>query len=367
MPILNRFPIGGEKIIDGVNIFGVSWDGSSSPAWTRTDNAASFADPNPYVSGASAYSSKFDKYMPWRGIVKETIDGVGVCVKIPKFWYKLTQNGNGLKIQIADYAASGFSVSPAHMNRGDGVGERNYVYIGRYWCTTNAYKSVTGTATKTSVSRDTSRSGVHSLGSTVWQMDFAMVLTIWLLYLVEFANWDSQTKIGYGCVHVTPTSTANQYNSGATDSLPYHTGTTQTSRTSYGVTQYRWIEDLWGRAYQYIDGCYYTSSGLNIILNPSQFISTQSRGTLVGTVANGFPIAFTVINPSGLFPLFLPSTAGGSNTTYTTDSWNFNSSNYQLFLGNGGSKTLNEGLFHIQAVANGTNSSTYACRLMVLP
>ena len=38
-------------------------------------------------------------------------------VAIPKFWYKLTKNGNGLKIQIATKATAGFSVSPAHMNR----------------------------------------------------------------------------------------------------------------------------------------------------------------------------------------------------------------------------------------------------------
>ena len=56
-------------------------------------------------------------------MVKESRTG-GVMVKIPKFWFKWTKSGSTLKLQIADKAADGFSVSPAHMDRGDGKGER---------------------------------------------------------------------------------------------------------------------------------------------------------------------------------------------------------------------------------------------------
>lgn len=33
------------------NVYGATWAGRSSPAWTRTDKAATFSDPNPYYSG----------------------------------------------------------------------------------------------------------------------------------------------------------------------------------------------------------------------------------------------------------------------------------------------------------------------------
>lgn len=126
-----------------VHIYGASWDGSSTTKWTRTDEAAGFTDPVPYVQGAKSYSSPFDDLQPWAGMVKSERTG-GTMVAIPKFWYKLTQNGNGLKIQIADRAQSGFSVSPAHMDRGDGKGERDVVYIGRYHCGTSSNKSTSG-------------------------------------------------------------------------------------------------------------------------------------------------------------------------------------------------------------------------------
>lgn len=109
-------------------IYGVSWDGSSTTKWTRTDEAAGFTDPVPYIAGKTTAqcSSPFDNLQPWSGMVKSNRDG-GVMVAIPKLWYKLTKNGNGLKIQIATKAMTGFSV---HMNRGNSKGERAVGYIG---------------------------------------------------------------------------------------------------------------------------------------------------------------------------------------------------------------------------------------------
>lgn len=163
-----------------VHIYGASWDGTSTTKWSRTDEAAEFTDPVPYVAGASSYGSPFDNLQPWAGMVKSERTG-GTMVAIPKFWYKLTQNGRGMSIQIADHAVEGYSVSPAHMDRGDGHGERDVVYIGRYHCN-SSYKSGTGSP-KASITRSSARSGIHNLGSTIWQSDFAMRFTIWLLYI----------------------------------------------------------------------------------------------------------------------------------------------------------------------------------------
>ena len=63
---------------------------------------------------------------------------------------------------------------------------------------------------------------------------------------------------------------------GYTDNMTYHTGTTQSSRTSYGLgEQYRHIEGLWDNVYDWLDGCYYDANGLNIILNPSSFSDSR--------------------------------------------------------------------------------------------
>lgn len=341
-----------------VHIYGASWDGTSTTKWSRTDEAAEFTDPVPYVAGASSYGSPFDNLQPWAGMVKSERTG-GTMVSIPKFWYKLTQNGRGMSIQIADRAVEGYSVSPAHMDRGDGNGERDVVYIGRYHCN-GTYKSGTGSP-RANMTRSSARSGIHNLGSTIWQSDFAMRFTVWLLYIVEFCDWNSQAKIGYGCGN-----NSSPQPMGYTDSMPYHTGTTQSSRTTYGCgTQYRNIEGLWDNVLDWCDGCYNNGNGLNIILNPSEF-SDSSNGTAVGVPSNGWPSAFRV-KTNGGFPVFIPTSASGSDTTYSCDSWNFSSSGPCLCVGGSYGHYSYYGLFYVSDSSASYYYGNIGCRLQELP
>lgn len=341
-----------------VHIYGASWDGTSTTKWSRTDEAAEFTDPVPYVAGASSYGSPFDNLQPWAGMVKSERTG-GTMVSIPKFWYKLTQNGRGMSIQIADHAVEGYSVSPAHMDRGDGHGERDVVYIGRYHCN-SSYKSGTGSP-KAYITRSSARSGIHNLGSTIWQSDFAMRFTIWLLYIVEFCDWNSQKAIGYGCGNNSSTQSM-----GYTDSMPYHTGTTKSSRTTYGCgTQYRNIEGLWDNVLDWCDGCYYNSNGLNIILNPSKF-SDSSGGKAVGTPSSGYPSAFTVKTTGG-YPLFIPTAANGSTETYSCDGWNFDSSYPCLYVGGYYNQNAYYGMLCVNYSSVPYADSDIGCRLQELP
>ena len=341
-------------------IYGVQWDGTSTTAWTRTDDAALFTDPVPYVNGAASYGSPFDNIQPWAGMVKSERTG-GTMVAIPKFWYEITQSGSGLKIRIADKATSGFSVSPAHMNRGDGKGERDVVYVGRYHCGESAYKSATGQKPKAEITRATARSSIHDIGTNIWQFDFAMRFTIWLLYIVEFADWNSQAKIGYGCG-----DDSSAQNMGYTDSMPYHTGTTQSSRTTYGIgTQYRYIEGLWDNVYDWCDGGYNDSNGLNIILNPNNF-SDSENGTSVGTPSSGWPSAFALKTEAG-FPMIIPSAANGSESTYACDGWYFVTYNPCLSSGGAYYQESKRGIFYIGHYSVSDTGTHIGSRLQELP
>ena len=343
-------------------IYGATWDGSSTTKWTRTDAAASFTDPVPYVSGASSYGSPFDTISPWKDMTKVEDSAAGTLVQIPKFYYKLTQNGNAISVQISATEEDGFSVSPAHMDRGDGKGERDVVYIGRYHCGASAYKSASGQNPKNNTTRANFRSSIHNLGSTIWQADWAMRFTLFLLYIVEFADWNSQAKIGRGCGNNSGVQAM-----GYTDSMPYHTGTTQTSRDTYGLgTQYRNIEGLWDIVYDLVDGCYNSSSGLMIILNPSSF-SDSSGGTSVGTPSSGYPSKFSVKNVSGTFPLFIPSEASGSDSTYSCDSWYFSAGYPCVCAGGGYSQVLDHGLFFFSYTGASSAGAGRGSRLMKLP
>ena len=344
------------------------WDKSSSPAFTRTDESASFSDPDPYVAdGNHPGSSPFDNLMPWSGIIQETIDD-NVLVKIPKFWYKIVNDSNQLKIQISDKAQDGFKVSPAHQARNANESDRDYVYIGRYKCSSSNYKSVSGVSPKVSIIRSTARNSIKNLGTGYWQQDFAMFWTIRLLYLVEFANWNSQATIGYGCGNGSSVQTT-----GASDSMSYHTGTMQSSRTTYGVgTQYRWIEDLWSNVLEFVDGIYFSGSSVYIITNPSNF-SDSSGGTLVGTRTttslDEIKNFFTPSNSTLDWAMYPDALYSDSNySTYVTDRYGYYSSGVVLTVGGNYNQGSSWGLFNVSGSTNASYSAgSVGTRLMYLP
>lgn len=348
-------------------IFGASWSGGSETTLTRTDNASEFDNPDPYVNDNNhPGSSPFDDVMPWAGMRRVTIDG-NELVEIPKFWFKVTKTGSAMTFQIANYAAEGFHVSPAHMDRGDGAGERDYVYVGRYHCSSTDYKSTSGSSPKVSITRSTARTGIHNLGSDYWQFDFAMFWTIRLLYLVEFADWDSQKVIGYGCGNGSSVVTM-----GYTDSMPYHTGTMASSRTTYAAsTQYRYIEGIWDDVFDWCDGIRFSGSSVYTYLNPSTY-SDSSGGTNTGTrpTSTNCISAFGVPSATDYEWALYPSSvvSDSSYSTYVADYCVYNSFGVVLVVGGYYSQRRYCGMFCLLGYNSSSDSYVYiGARLMYLP
>lgn len=349
-------------------IYGAEWAGGSDPSWVRTDAAVGFADPNPYYAGMSTTpSSPFDNIMPWAGMRRVTDANAGELVEIPKFYYKWTRDGAKMKLQISMEKFSGFLTSPAHADRGDGVGERDYVYVGRYHCASD-YKSKTGYTPISNMGRATARANIHNLGGNIWQNDYALFWTIRMLYLVEFANWNVQGVIGYG--------DGNGYSkqaTGTSDTMPYHTGVSVSSRTTYGVgTQYRYIEDMWGNCYDWIDGIYFNGASAYAINNPSNF-SDNANGTYIGnrpTSSEGWLTSFT--NPSsisGYEYALIPATLGTASNSGIKDYYHYNSTGATLRNGGAWGHLSEDGLFYFGTYysASETSQASIGTRLMVLP
>ena len=366
-----------------VHVYGVIWDKTqTATTLTRTDDAASFANPDPYVAdGNHPGSSPFDNIWPWSGMVKETVnktwngrDYPCSMVKIPKFWYKIENSNNSLKIQIADGPKTGFKVSPAHQARNENESDRDYVYIGRYKSLGFAlsgiyplYVSYTGVTPTTNVTRNTAReSSKNNEGSGFWQQDFAMFWTVRLLYIVEFADWNSQAVIGYGCGNGSSVQVT-----GASDSMPYHTGTMQSARTTYGVgCQYRWIEDLWGNVREWVDGIYFSGSNIYVITDPENFSDTTG-GVNTGTRATSTGFISNLVTGSGDYDwaMYPPANGtAGSNSTYIPDECIYGSDGVAITIGSTQYETLSFGMFAIQGHCTASTSrSDIGSRLMYLP
>lgn len=362
----------GRTLVDGTgkdillakegNIYGVSWNGSSTTKWTRTDDAEGFADPVAAVNNGNG-SSPFDDLLPWSGMEIVEDAECGTLVSIPKYWYKWTKTDAQMTLQISDSAQDGFYVSPAHADRGDGNGERDVVYVGRYHCGSD-YKSSADTPLA-SITRATARTNIHNLGGNVWQYDFAMYWTIMMLYLVEYADWNSQNTIGYGCGN----NSAKEAQ-GATDVMTYHTGTIAAKRTTYAVgIQYRYIEGLWSNVFDWCDGIYFLKANVYAIKNPSNFSDTDN-GTEIGTrpTSSNYISTWSMPSATGFEYALYPSAVGGSASTYVCDYCIYNSLGVVLDVGGAYTTHQNRGAFALfgSNMASGANGAI-GCRLQKLP
>lgn len=338
-------------------IYGVSWAGGTSAAMTRTDESASFTSPK-IGTGSTKGSSPFDNRYPWSAIKTETIDG-NVLVKIPKYWYKWTKSGSTMKLQIADKPADGFFVSPMHADRGDGAGERNFAYIGKYKCASD-YKSKSGVAPITSVSISTCRTKIKSLGTGYYQQDYASYWTLRMLFLVEWATWDGQSILQ----NTTDFSSLANVKTGETSSMSYHTGV---SANGHSV-QYRYVEDPWENMLEWIDGIYYNSSKVYCIKNPNNF-ATGANGTSIGTriTSSGYIKSWTVPTASGFEYALIPASVN-TDAGYTMDSYYYVSTGTVLY--NGGARNawgVHGPWFMYTDFTASQTSTVITSRLMYLP
>lgn len=347
----------GAKIWERAHIYGVKWAGGTSPAMTRTDEAENFSTPIIGI-GTTKGSSPFDNCYPWKDITVETIN-TNVLVKIPKFWYKWSKSGTTMTLQIADKKVAGFYISPMHADRGDGVGERDYAYIGRYKCN-SSYKSQSGYASLCSKTIGAMRTGIKNLGTGFYQQDYASFWTLRMLFLVEWATWDGMSVIE----NTNNYSAVSDYRSGKCASMSYHTGI---SADGYN-TQYRYVEDPWESILEWMDGLYFSGSSFYVINNPNNF-TTGSNGTKLGTrsTGTGYISSWTIPSASGYQWALIPSGVA-TGESYTMDGYYYTSSGTVPYIGGARTSWELHGPFFMYTDFTASSTSTViTSRLMYLP
>lgn len=361
------------------SVFGVSWDSSNpSTALTRLTKAN---DPNKLVTvdittepvpavGTGSGSSPFDKYMPWMEMEEYNIEAETgmrtkkgnsnftrtqptkpVLVKIPEFYYKVEKSGTIFRYYVADGPVDEFHLHPGsgcYVARYEAIGSNNSSlgsFLGSYSSTLAPSKRQT---------RDTYRTRARNMASGFQLYDFAAWCAVGLLYLVEFADWDSQKKMGQGIVNDTAA-----HKTGETDAMVYHTGRAHSGDNA--AVQYRGIENPWGNVFEWIDGINVNNRVPYICTEPNSYADdTTSNYTSSGiTLPNsgwikglGFSSAF----PWALLP---DTTGGGSATTYIPDYINSSSGWSVLDVSGCYTNASIAGLFYLDASQSSGISSQY--------
>lgn len=355
--------------LDYAAVFGVCWDTSnSSTALTRLTKTS---DPYGFVTkdvttepvpagGTEAGSSPFDNYAPWNGMKECNLDKSGTVtawkgdsgfartnnytmVFIPVFYVAQKRSGTKQYFYVSDKPKTGFTKHP-------GSGK----YVGKYHAYSSAFYSCTGKAAEVNLTRAQFRTNAKAIGSKFHLYDFATYCAIIWLYVVEFANWDCQTKIARGNVE-----SSSAMNSGDSDVMIYHTG----CRANLAGIQYRWIENLWGNVSQWVDGFNANGTTAYYCLDPSKYADDTTTGyTQIGTLPASGWIKDLTVTDNGLL---IPKTVGGSETTFIPDYANSSSGWRVLSVGGDWLDGSYAGLLRFSADdASSSSYSNFSARLL---
>lgn len=366
------------------SVFGVSWDSSNpSTALTRLTKAN---DPNKLVTvdiktepvpavGTGSGSSPFDSYMPWMGMEEYNIINtsgkvlnkkgesgftrtnisVPVMVKIPEFYYKIERVGSIFRYYVADGPVDGLSLHP-------GSGDN---YLGRYEAGEASsgtmgliLASYSGTTPSVSKTRSTFRDYARNMASGFQLRDIAAWCAYDLLYLVEYADWDSQKKIGQG---LSNNPSANK--TGLTDAMVYHTGRAHSGDNA--AVQYRGVENPWGNVREWVDGINIGERSVYICTDPENYVDNTATNYTYSNIQLSKSGWIKGLGLSTNFPwAYLPNESGGSSTTYIPD-YMYSSTGWRgLYVGGNWSERLNAGLFcFIASSSSSFTSSDLGARL----
>lgn len=336
---------------DVTGAYAVQWDYTNpETALSRGGAAASFADPAPATSVSGTGSSPFDNVMPWSGMKKYNVvngevsysqDDAGfdeslydTVVYIPEFYYaaeKDTENSLWTW-SISPTAKTGYTKHP-------GSGK----YIGRYHTSgdSSAVYSKSGVLPLVDTSQTNFRTYSKNKGTGWYMLDLATWSALQMLYLVEFADFNSQNVLGTGY-----SGTGSIGEVGGTDAAIYHT-----LKASGAHNQYRWVEDPFSNVRDWIDGFVGSRSETYAAASGSGY-----SGGKTGLDSLGFalPSSNSYITGFGYSEqaawAFIPDAAsGGSATTFVADYVLSDTSLYPAYVGGSYGTNSNYGMFYFNA------------------
>ena len=264
----------GKQSKDGIMVYGIKRDtNSTSSSWERIEDSigleanAVLPESGTSTTANTTVKNDFDNIYPWSEIKSynynaETrkvtawygdanfkFDGSNgeVLTYIPGFYYK-REVVNGLEYQyISKYEQDEYSYSEPFS-------------VGRYKISEDtsdtsdikSIHSVSGKMPLTNYNIGYFRESASKLGSDFSVLDYHWYI-LQMLYLVEYADYDSQTKLGKGVLYDYFTGNYPDVIAvGSTDSLGMQSGCLVNDGLHSMI--YRGIEDIYGNTEDYIDG-----------------------------------------------------------------------------------------------------------------
>lgn len=362
----------GEAIVAKISAVRRKRASNNSPEWERLTPSTDplgvvtetiSVEPVAEITGTQSGQSVFDNYKPWQKKMRNfeangtpgawhgdsgfSLTGKDVMVYYPENCYiKLVVSSDGYTYRyISDAPTDGFVKAPwAGM------------YGARYK-TSNDNQSRSGATITVSQSIVTMRENAQAKGAGWGLHDFIERCANEWLFIVEYASYNCQAKIGAGV-----SSVSAKVTTGGTDAMTFHTGRAAGTATSVSV-QYRYSEDLWGNTYDWCDGINVINGQTWVSTDWQNYQSDITEGyTQIGTALsgnnNGY-ISELVEDENNTWCCGVPKAFSGSDSTYITDYAYYYSGTYVLGVGGNWNKGSYCGLFYFNAnyASSYTNSN----------
>lgn len=221
---------------------------------------------------------------------------VQVMVEQPKFYYKVVpldlepvEGGKGFHMRkgrwyVSDTKKNGFKLHPAFISNGV---EKNFIYIAAYegslWdasaaqyilndaqvadFTTDMLSSIANAKPISGLTQNLTRGNTRKLAQkrgAGWQQGYGQTAAATqLLFLVEYASFNMQEKIGVGATQKTDDGATSMTEiTGATSNLGNATGSVN-NPNGVNIVTYRGEENFYGNIWWFVDGMNINAKGIH--------------------------------------------------------------------------------------------------------
>ena len=303
--------------------------------------------------------------------------GRDVMVMFPKRGLRFKWEGSLLKVSITNQEdAEGFTYNA--FNRAGVIKDRFYYSAYEGYVDSNMLYSSSGRTPRVNTNLTQFRVYARARndaanGITGYQLpSYYMIMYLQACYLMVHKSLNSQATVGYGCSYARAINTGGSDTWGMNMELLTKADVKRTNQTSN--MKVLGIEDFWGNAWDWIDGCYIDKNGeVRLSTDPDNYNDTgmgYANGIQTGMFYNntsntevGYISCVQGTNELGFFP---SNTSDGAEGAYFCDKY------WQLYyrcLAFGGSwgNGADAGAFCLNA--DNVASTTYthiACRLAYL-
>ena len=247
---------------------------------------------------------------------------VRVCIEIPPVYWKFTKTTNGYEVRWSDIKVDDSYHALAH-ERG-GVLKGN-LYVGAYEgnISNDELRSVSGSSVNTSRTLEYLRIRATNLGAGFGLMNFHTVTLLQILFVTMFKTLDSQGVFrGY-------VSNTSKTTTGVANKVGMYYGYRQSDNT-LAVMKFMGIENLWGNTHTFMDGIVQGAGG-SVMISDNTVFNDTGEGyiyTVSGVQQNSVAYPKSVVGET--IGGFLPTSNGGSSSTYYCDQMTYCTTNYPL-------------------------------------